>query len=249
MTKSILKKFTPAKVFITLAAILALGLLPRVADRLSAQYYNPYNTGTPMNYYSGNTSGGFSLNSNNSYCVGQTPVYTITAPSAMANQTIYWTSSHNGAMANQMTFTLNSSGYWSASGNSWGSGDVGQWTKSAAISGNTQSLNFSVQNCGNVLGSNTNTGTFGNPASFIGTSNDTFGAGPNAANIAFPVNTVNNSSPINSTNGFNTVNTPAPVYLANGTVLNGNQTTNGNSSAGHSYYDQNGYLCKPPGSW
>ncbi|MDR3642705.1 MAG: hypothetical protein P4L74_03720 [Candidatus Doudnabacteria bacterium] len=294
-----IKKFPTLKWLF--AALLATGLilLPRAADKLSADYYGtqtgavngdaPANT-TAYNYNGTTTgsSGSFSLTSNNSYCVGQIPVYTITAPSSWGGQTISWTSAHNGAAASQTSFTLGSGGTWSASGNSWITSDVGIWTKTATISGQTQSLNINVQNCGNTNGtgqSNNSNGTIGN-SSYIGNGTGTFGAGPNAMNTAFPVNTgtnnngsnssgsfgnsnyigtsagtfgagpnaMNTAFPVNtggSSGAFGATNTPAPVYLANGTVLNGPQGSGSSAqtSGQGAYYAANGYLCKPPGSW
>ncbi len=108
--------------------------------------YPVYGT-APTSGSGNNLSGNFSLTSNNDYRVGQTPTYTISAPSNWDGQIINWTSSHNG-ISSQTTFSLNSSGQWTASGNTWGYGDVGSWQKTANINGVSQTLSFSVQNCG-----------------------------------------------------------------------------------------------------
>ncbi len=128
----------------------------------STPVYTDYDDTAPQ-YYSGNTqqnySGqnytpqgqNFSLTWNQQACVGQTPTYTISMPGSSpsgSNGTINWTSWHNGQMMNQTTFNTDNNGYWSQSGNTWSSSDVGQWVKQATINGITQTLNFMVSNCG-----------------------------------------------------------------------------------------------------
>src|SRR5579864_933860 len=104
-----LKQAKSKKIWLALAPLMVLLLaLPRAGYKVSAD-----------------SLGSFSLTSNNAFCVGQTPVYSITSSTSWAGQNINWTSSHNGQTNSQTTFTLDSNGSWSASGSTWQSGDVG----------------------------------------------------------------------------------------------------------------------------
>ena len=180
--------------------IVSMGLfsLPRAANRLSADF----------------TAGSFSLTSNNNFCVGQTPIYTIASQSSLAGQTINWTSTHGGVTAGQSSFTLDSSGYWSASGNMWSSSDIGSWQKTAAINGLTQTLTFSVQSCGNSNNTNnSNLGTIGGSTgglqtiggSTTGGSGQTLGGSVGTGSDPFGGSVYGNQTIGGSTGGLQTI--------------------------------------------
>ncbi len=93
-------------------------------------------------------NGTFTLTSNNDYCVGETPTYTITSPSNWANQNGQWTSTFENEIISQPNFTLDSSGSWTASGDPWQDNHIGHWKKTATINGVTKTLEFNVHTCG-----------------------------------------------------------------------------------------------------
>jgi hypothetical protein len=170
--------------------------------------------GNGTNPTTGSLSGSFTLTSNNNFCVGQTPVYTITSQSSLSGQTINWTSTHGGVTAGQSTFTLDISGYWSASGNMWGSSDIGSWQKTAVINGLTQTLTFSVQNCGNSNNTNnSNLGTIGGSTgglqtiggSTAGGSGQTLGGSVGTGSETFGGSVYGNQTIGGSTGGLQTI--------------------------------------------
>jgi len=219
----------------------ALLLLPRPAQKLSAQNDYYYNAGSrqrqqnqnyynyPVNnqYYNSPTAnsaaGSFGLTSDaQTYCLGQIPTYTITAPLSWSGQTISWTSSHNGIVT-QNSFMLSNNGsqsFWSASGNTWQSGDEGQWTKTALINGQNQVLTLTVQNCGNTGSQTTSSTGFGGSAGSYGD-----------PVLGGSVGSYGDPS-IGGSSANTSVNNPA--------------NTNLNSYPSGSYIAPNGYICSPP---
>lgn len=180
-------------------------------------------TPTPTPFGSGTGSGNFSLTSNNQFCVGQVPVYSITSSAAWANQTIDWTSSFNGSVNSQTSFVLNSNGNWTASGNAWSSSNIGSWQKTAQINGVTQTLNFTVQNCGGSSGS------FPTPTP---TPVGSFGSG---------------SFSLSSNNQFCVGQTP--TYTISSSPAWANQTINWTSSHNGSINSQANFLLDGSGNW
>lgn len=181
---------------------------------------NNYNYNNNGNNYVSPVSGSFSLSSNNNYCVNQSPTYSISAPGSWGSQNIQWTSTHNGQINVQNTYSLNSSGSWSATGSTWQNSDIGSWTKTAVINGQTQTLNFTVQSCGAGSGNNNGYNGFGGS---VGNSSDPSigGSVGSSADPSIGGNVGNSSNP----------------------SLGG--SVNGNPPG--SYIDSNGYLCRPPG--
>jgi hypothetical protein len=124
--------------------------------------YNYQNTGSNNLPYP--VTGNFSLTSDSpSYCVGQTPTYTITAPPSWSNQRILWSSAQNNNynITNSDVGVLTSGGQygqatWSRSGDAWQPGHIGHWVKTANINGMQQMLQFDVRDCGNNLPPYTN---------------------------------------------------------------------------------------------
>ena len=113
--------------------------------------YNPtptYPITNPNPPYQNPGTGNISFFSNNNYCVGQTPTYTVQAGMWAANQMATWLSSGPHG-ANQTTITMDNSGNFSGSGNTWSTFDIGNWTKTVTILGVSRSINFSVSSCGN----------------------------------------------------------------------------------------------------
>jgi|GEM_PF-4420601 len=178
MQTSILSK----KIIIfSLLVTAVFAFLPRTTEKLEADtcyndqscsyyYGQPFNTPTPSspNTYpssssSGNRqalSGSFTLTSNNSYCMGQIPRYTVRAPAAWAGQTIRWTSMWRDQITLENSYVLGPDGTWSESGNMWDAGTLGPWTKKAEINGVTQTITFTVSDCGSrVANTATNEGS------------------------------------------------------------------------------------------
>lgn len=118
--------------------------------------YTPPPVRLPQPPATPNRNSGLTLTSNQAYCVGQTPSYSIYGT---PNASAIWTSWFNGRQTNQLTLTLNSSGNFTGSGNTWQSRDIGQWTKQATVNGQSQSLQFSVSNCNNNSSSQTSQNT------------------------------------------------------------------------------------------
>ncbi len=212
------------------------------AQQTSLNYQSPnypavYNQPTytnPTPTYQNNT-GSFVLTSNNNYCVGQTPTYTISG--GQANASITWISVGPRGQT-QMALALNSSGSFSGTGNIWQTADIGSWTKTATINGLSRSINFQVQSCGNTSGS-----TYNNQS--VPTANNTSAnlppstnSGPSAGNTYYDPynnNLFNTTPPAN-----NDYTLPGNTYYNpyNNNLLNTPPASNSNSNLpGNTYYD------------
>jgi hypothetical protein len=181
-------------------------------------------------YYPGGTSpsgnAALTLTSNQAYCVGQTVTYTISGSSASANQTVQWTSWFNNQQNSQRSITLDSTGHFSGSGNQWTTGDVGHWKKQVSLNGASQILEFNVNNCGNVTGTNNN----------ISVQNNSTGANTYYDPYNNNIFGIGNNNP----NASGTTNTNPNIYYDpyNNNIFNA--VTNSNTNGANTYYDPYG---------
>ncbi len=90
-----------------------------------------------------------------SYCVGETPLYTITGSANAVGSKIFWTSYLDNAITSEIrsdygaTLTSkNGLSFWSNYGGTWNSSQIGHWRKDAIINNITKSAYFDVKDCG-----------------------------------------------------------------------------------------------------
>ncbi len=101
-----------------------------------------------------------------SYCVGETPKFTITSSSSNVGSKILWSSWLNGQSTNEFDMDYGhklggstSGSFWGDYGSTWNSTHVGQWTKQANINGLLKNVNFEVKNCSGKTVTNAGTTT------------------------------------------------------------------------------------------
>lgn len=89
-----------------------------------------------------------------SYCVGETPKYSITGGLSLVGSKILWTSYKNDVVTQEVDadygFKMTAQGTgsgWSDYGWTWNESHVGNWKKQANIGGNLRSVSFDVKIC------------------------------------------------------------------------------------------------------
>ena len=89
-----------------------------------------------------------------SYCVGDTPRYTLTGGPGLAGYKILWTSYFNNVITKEIDadygFKLASNGTgssWTAYGSTWDSSNIGNWEKVANVGGGLKRASFTVKSC------------------------------------------------------------------------------------------------------
>lgn len=110
---------------------------------------------TPPNYL-------FELSADKtSYCVGETPKYTITGSPSNIGSKILWSSWLDNASTNEFDIdyghklaSQNGQAFWSDYGSTWNSTHIGQWVKQANVNGLLKNVRFEVKNCSDKTISN-----------------------------------------------------------------------------------------------
>lgn len=89
-----------------------------------------------------------------SFCVGSQPSYSIVGTTNLVNFPILWSSTFNGvatgennAYVGQTIANNGGQATWSGVGSTWTSAHIGHWTKTATISGVSQTQTFDVRDC------------------------------------------------------------------------------------------------------
>lgn len=90
-----------------------------------------------------------------SYCVGDTPLFTVTGGKDIVGKKILWSSAINGISTMEYDsdygHVLSASGTgskWSDYGGTWNSTQIGKWKKTANVAGMLNSVEFEVKDCG-----------------------------------------------------------------------------------------------------
>lgn len=107
------------------------------------------NTNDPNYYALGNLT-----TDKSSYCVGETPKYTLTGGPGLAGYKVLWTSYFNNVITNEVDAdygfkmsTQGSGSSWTDYGWTWNSGHIGSWKKQANVGGTLKTVNFDVKAC------------------------------------------------------------------------------------------------------
>lgn len=109
----------------------------------------PTNTTDPNYYALGNLT-----SDKASYCVGETPKYSITGGLGLVGYKVLWTSYKDNVITQEVDadygFKMVAQGTgsaWSDYGWTWNSGHIGTWKKQANVGGTLKSVSFDVKAC------------------------------------------------------------------------------------------------------
>lgn len=144
-----------------------LASIKSIMDKILADYkklssgftYTPPTTTLPSATTTPNTDPNYYTLGNltsdkTSYCVGDTPKYSITGGPGLVGYKVLWTSYKNNVITQEvdadygfkMTAQGSGSG-WSDWGYTWNSGHIGTWKKQANVAGGLKSVSFDVKAC------------------------------------------------------------------------------------------------------